>query len=150
VDRFTWAVVGGVLALVVGGLVVAAVTRSRAAPPDLSTPSGVVLAYALAEQRGDPQAAWDLLARSAQARGDHDRFLARAGNVGNDRTYLSTEDDRTDGDGASVVLVRTFPASNGLFSGYGFSNRTTVRLVREDDTWRISVPPDEFLLTAPR
>ena len=81
-DRFTWIVVGGVLGLVVVGLSAATFLRGREAPPDLNTPAGVVLAYALAERRGDPQTAWDLLAPSAQARIDHDRFLARAGSTG--------------------------------------------------------------------
>ena len=151
-DRFTWAVVGGVLALVVGGLVAATLVRGRERPPDLSTPSGVVLAYALAEQRGDGQTAWDLLATSAQARGDRDRFIAGATNNSNSgREYLTTEDERVEGDtAASVVLVRTYPASGGLFGSSGFSNRNTVRLVREGQAWRISVPPDDYLLNSGR
>src|SRR5258708_5733168 len=96
-DRFTWIVVGGVVSLVVVGLAVATFLRGREAPPDLNTPAGVVLAYALAERRGDPQTAWDLLAPAAQARTDHDRFLARAGRVGGgEREYLTTEDERID------------------------------------------------------
>ena len=51
-DRFTWTVVGGVVGLVVIGLAAATFARGREAPPDLTTPAGVVLAYALAEQRG--------------------------------------------------------------------------------------------------
>src|SRR5438309_923900 len=47
-DRFTIAVVGGVVALVVAGLVAAAVLRGHAPQPDLGTPSGIVLAYGLA------------------------------------------------------------------------------------------------------
>src|SRR5690348_9382385 len=75
-DRLTWPIVGGVLALVAAGLIAAAVTRDHTPPPDMSTPSGVVVAYASAEQRGDGSAAWNLLARSAQARGDRDHFIA--------------------------------------------------------------------------
>jgi hypothetical protein len=145
-DRFTWAIVVGVLALVAGGVVVAAVMRGREAPPDLSTPTGVVLAYAIAEQRGDPQTAWDLLATSVQARSDRDRFLARAANSSSTRAYLTSEDEHIEGDAASVVLVQTYPGSDGLFGGGGYSNRNTVRLVREASGWRISVPPDDYLL----
>src|SRR6185503_14471709 len=143
---FTWAVVGGVLALVVGGLVAAMLVRGRERPPDLNTPSGVVLAYALAEQRGDAQAAWDLLATSAQARGDRDRFIAGAANNGSSvREYLTTDDERLDGDNAaSVVLVKTYPPSGGLFSsGSSYSSRNFVRLARQGQSWRITVPPDE-------
>jgi hypothetical protein len=148
-DKFTVGVVGGVLALVAAALVAAVVIRRDTPPPDLTTPGGVVLAYALAEQRGDAQSAWDLLARSAQARGDHDRFLAAAGRGDSDREYLSIEDEQTDASGAGVVLVRTY-ASGGIFGRNSSSNRTTVRLVREDGDWRISVPPDEYVLSIPK
>src|SRR3979490_2287307 len=130
-DRLTWIVVGGVVGLVVVGLAAAAFGRGREAPPDLHTPGGVVLAYALAERRGDPQTAWDLLAPSAQARTDHDRFLARAGRVGGrDREYLTTEDERLDADGASVVLVQTTTGSGGLFGSHSYASRSTARLTR--------------------
>ncbi|HLZ25792.1 MAG TPA: hypothetical protein VKV73_00550 [Chloroflexota bacterium] len=149
-DRFTWLVVGGVVSLVVAGLAVAILLRGREAPPDLNTPAGVVLAYARAEARGDPQTAWDLLAPSAQARGDHDRFLARAGSAGGggDREYLTTEDVRIDANGASVVLVETSTGSGGLFGSSSYARRATVRLSREGADWRIVVPPDDYLLSA--
>jgi hypothetical protein len=150
-DRFTLAVVGGVLALVAAGLVTAATLRGQiGAQPDPGTPAGVVLAYALAEQRGDAQAAWDLLASSARQRADRDRFLARAGHAEPDNTYLSTEDQRIDGDTASVVLVQTYPGTGGILGRTSYTNRATVRLIREPAGWRITVPPDDFLLLAPR
>jgi hypothetical protein len=148
-DRFTWAIVGGVLALVVGGLVAAATIRGRETAPDLNTPSGVVLAYALAEQRGDGQAAWDLLAPSVQARANRDRFIARLGSHATDRAYLSVESERLEADGASVVLVRTYPGS-GILGGSSYNNRSTVRLGREPVGWRITAPPDEYLLLGAR
>jgi hypothetical protein len=147
-DRFTWFVVGGVLGLVVVGLTAAAVLRGRETAPDLNTPAGVVLAYALAEQRGDPQTAWDLLASSAQARADRDRFLARASSRGgSDREYLTTEDERLDADGASVVLVQTYAGSGGFFTRTSAASRSTVRLTRQGADWRIVVPPDDYLLS---
>jgi len=145
-DRSTLAVVGGVVGLVLAGLVAAAIVRGHAAQPDLSTPSGVVLAYAYAAERGDGQAAWDLLAAPVQARSNRDQFLARVGNRGSDREYVTTEDERIDADGASVVLVRTYPGSGSLFAGSGYSNRNTVRLAQETAGWRITVPPDPYVL----
>ena len=145
-DRFTVAVVAGVLVLIVAGLGVAAAVRGREQPPDLNAPGGVVLAYAQAEQRGDPAAAWDLLAPSAQARTTRDRFIARAGGDGSDRTYLSTEDLETDGDSARVALLRTYPGSGGLFGSRSYTQRSTVVLARGDTGWRITVPPDDYLL----
>lgn len=149
-DKFTLAVVGGVVGLVVAGLVVAAVLRGHTPEPDLGTPSGIVMAYALAEQRGDPQAAWDLLATSVQTTNSRDQFLARSGNRGNNREYLTTEDERIDADGASVVLVRTYPGSGGLLGGGSSTSRSTVRLTREGSAWRITVPPDPYVLFTPR
>jgi hypothetical protein len=143
-------VVGGVVGLVVIGLTAAALVRGHEAPPNLQTPGGVVLAYALAEQRGDPQTAWDLLATSAQARADHDRFLARATSRGRGESqYLTIEDERIDADGASVVLVQTTPGSRDFFSNSSYTNRTTVRLTRQGADWRIVVPPDDYMLSAP-
>jgi hypothetical protein len=142
-DRFTWIVVSGVVGLVIIGLAAATFVRGREAPPDLTTPAGVVLAYALAEQRGDPQAAWDLLAPSAQARTDHDRFVAR-GASGDVREYLSTENERRVVADASVVLVRTHANSGGLLGGESYTSRTTVLLTRQGADWRISVPPDDY------
>ena len=150
-DRFTFAVVGGVLALVAAGLVTAASLRGQVgSAPDLNTPAGVALAYAAAEQRGDAQAAWDLLAMSAQQRGDRERFLARAGHSQPDNAYLSTDEERVDGDTASVTLVETYPGSGGLLGRATYTNRVTIRLARESAGWRISVPPDDFLLVTPK
>lgn len=150
-DRFTFAVVGGVLALVAAGLVTAASLRGQVgSAPDLNTPAGVALAYAAAEQRGDAQAAWDLLAMSAQQRGDRERFLARAGHSQPDNAYLSTDEERVDGDTASVTLVETYPGSGGLLGRATYTNRVTIRLARESAGWRITVPPDDFLLIGPK
>jgi hypothetical protein len=144
-NRFTWIVVAGVLGLVVGALAVATVRPRDQAPPDLSTASGVVLAYCLAEQRGDAQAAWNLVAASAQARSDRDRFTARVGSGGTDRELLTTEDEHVDADTATVVLVRTSPGSGGIFGNTTYTTRSTVPLVRQDGNWRITVPPDDYL-----
>jgi hypothetical protein len=147
-DRFTALVVGGVVALVLAGLAVAATSRGREAPPDLSSPAGVVLAYAQAELRGDGQTAWDLLAGSTRARADRERFIARVGSAeGSARQYLSTESVQLDPDGtASVTLIRTVPSSGGLFSNSSYSSRSVVRLAQEGGAWRITVPPDDFAL----
>lgn len=143
-DRFTYALAAGVLALVVGGLATAVAVRGRSAPPDLSTPGGVVLAYAAAEQRGDRLAAWNLLDPSLQARNNRDAFLA--GPSDDDRAYLTIEDERIEADGATVVLVRTYPSAGSVFDGGGYSSRSTVRLARQGADWRITAPPDRYRL----
>jgi hypothetical protein len=145
-DRFSLAIAGGVVALVAAGLVAAAVLRNQ--PPDVNTPSGVVLAYASAEERGDGQTAWNLLAASTQSRADRDRFIAGV-NRTNSSEYVSTESEQIDRDGASVVLVRTYPGSGSIFGGSSYSTRSTVRLNREEAGWRITVPPDAYNLVSP-
>ena len=144
-DRFTIALTAGVLGLIAAGILVAASLRGREPVPDLTTPSGVTLAYALAEQRGDPESAWNLLARDVQANNRRDQFVLHADQHA-DRALLSTEQEAVDGQTASVVLVRTYPSTGGLFANSGYSNRSTVRLVREADGWRLSVPPDRWAL----
>jgi hypothetical protein len=129
----------------------AAATRGRGEPPDPSTPGGTVLAYALAEERGDGETAWGLLSTAVQQGADRQQYLLRVGGNGEpDNISFATEDERVDGDTASVVLVRTYVSSGGWFGTSDTqSTRTTVRLVREDAGWRLSVPPDSYLLTKP-
>jgi hypothetical protein len=43
-------------------------------------------------------------------------------------------------------MVRTYPSSGGLFGGSGYTSRNTVRLVSEPSGWRITVPPDPYVL----
>ncbi|MDQ6674973.1 MAG: hypothetical protein M3069_30265 [Chloroflexota bacterium] len=152
-DRFTSIVVAGVLGLVALGLAVAVLFRGHQPTPDLSSPSGVVLAYVLAEQRQDPQSAWDLLAPSAQARFDHDRFLALAGRRGGSdsstREYFTTQSEQITDDTATVVLVRTSVGSGGFFGSGSYSSTNTVSLTRQGADWRITIPPaDDYWLIA--
>lgn len=69
-DRFTWAVVAGVVGICVVALGSVLIPRVAERPPDLSSPDGVALAYALAIQKQDPDQAWALLA-SPEAAGPY-------------------------------------------------------------------------------
>jgi hypothetical protein len=141
----------GVLILVAVSIGVAILQPRTQPAPDLTTPEGVVLAYALAVQRGDPEAAWELLSSSARNQTTRERFLARAAGLSGTyaRARLSVEDVRVDGDAARVELVRTYRGESVPFpfgSGGTYHNRNTVRLVREEGMWRMSTPPEPFLL----
>ncbi len=149
-DRFTVGIVAGVLLLVVAAIGAAFVVRGRDTPPDLTTPSGVTLAFSEALRQGDAEAAWNLLAPSAQASTKRETFLVRAGTMrssSNDRTRLLVEDEKIEGDTATVELARVYRGDGGFFSlGESYSTRSTVRLQRVDGSWRITVPAEPFLL----
>jgi len=150
VTRFTWGIVIGVLALVAVALALAFAAPTRTQAPDLTTPEGVTLAFALALQQGDLDQAWALLAPSAQAQTTKDRFITRAEGFRStyQRARLTTNAATIDGDMARVDLVKSYPASGGLF-GLGdssYSNTSTTRLMRVNGEWRITTPPDPFLL----
>jgi hypothetical protein len=153
VTRFTWGIVVGVLVLVGVSIGLALVLPRTQPAPDLETPDGVALAYGLAMQRREPEAAWDLLSSEAQTRTTRERFISRASDIAGsyERARLSVEDTRVTGDTARVELVRTYSGSGGPFGlGSGTnSNRSTINLVREQQGWRISSPPESFLLERP-
>lgn len=151
-DKLTIGVAAGVLVLVAAGLATASVLRAHSAPPDLTTPHGVVLAYAAAEDRADGVAAWNLLAMATQTRTDRDEYLARVGRSMPRGTgeYVTTEDEQITGNEASVVLVRAYPGSGSIFGSQANASRATVRMIHEPDGWRITVPPDEYNLVQTR
>jgi hypothetical protein len=141
VNRFTVAIVVGVLALVTGSLVLALSFRDREPQPDLATPEGVTLAYALAVQRGDADVAWELLSPSARSQTTRDRFESRL-NYRDGRARLSVEHVHLDGDTARVDLVRTYaPTGSFPFGSSTYASHNTVRLTREPAGWRISTVP---------
>jgi hypothetical protein len=144
-DRFTWLVASAVLALVIGGVAAAALMRAHDPPPDLTTASGVVLAYAQAEQRGDSETAWELLATPVKERTGRERFLTRSHTFDDRGEYLTTENERDNGDLGTVTLVTTYPGSVGLWGRTSLSERQSVRLTREADGWRITEAPDSYL-----
>jgi hypothetical protein len=153
-DRFTGVIIAGVLALVVAGVVAAVAVRGRETPPDMGTPGGVTLAYMQALQRKDDEQAWSLLATSTRARTNRFQFQQNVSGWGggwgdrrDERARLILESEQVEGDRASVELVTQFPSSGGLLDFNGtYSTRSTVRLVREDGNWRITIPPYPYLL----
>jgi hypothetical protein len=147
-DRLTLGIGVGVILLVAIGIGVAVFAGRGQAPPDLSTPEGVTLAYEMDVQRGEADAAWGLLTAEARAGTTRQEFLARAaglrrgGDVG-----LSVENVRTDGDTAHLDLVRvqSTPGFLGLGGG-SFTSRSPVTMIRENNEWRISVPADPYVI----
>ncbi len=146
-DRFTWGIVVGAVLLVAVGLASVTLARRPVAPPDFSTPEGVVRAYVTALDSQHPEQAWDLLTTGARAGITRDEFIRRATIEGGPRyARVAVESAVVEGDTARVELARTFAGSGGLVGSADYTQRTTVRLERESGAWRISVPPDPYLL----
>lgn len=150
VDRFTWGIVAGAIALVVLGIGAVTLLQRAPAPPDLSDPEGVVRAYVLALDEGRPERAWDLLTTGARAGITRDEFIRRASAEGRPRdARVAIERTTVEGETARVELSRTYEVSGGLFGSSPYTSTSTVRLEREGGAWRISLPPDPYLLDRP-
>lgn len=152
-DRFTWAVAGGVVLL---GLMAvgAAILMRGAPPPDLSTPGGVATAYVLAIQSKHADEAWELLdspgavdppgrSNSASATPTKDDFRREVNNAYSDPNrrirLLGTEET---GDAARVDLEITRVSQAPVLLGGGSSSRTVnVSLKRSGNSWRITAAP---------
>jgi hypothetical protein len=149
-DRFTLGVVVGAVLLVIAAVVSVALLQGQSAAPDLSTPEGVVRAYYAALDQGRPEQAWDLLSSRAQAQTTRDDFIQRAISFRPGREQRVTIDSvEIVGDTANVNLSLTF-SGGGLFGGGSYSQTVRVRLDREGGQWRITVPPQPYLIDSPR
>ena len=152
IDRFTAAIVVVVLALIVVAIGVSIVARGREIIPDPATASGVTYQYLRALADGQPEQAWELLAAGVKTDNTREKFIAGAsqqyprGNESNNR--FAIEDERLIGSTATVQIIRYHGSGGGgLFNFGGDSTSTqTVRLVRESGTWRITQPPDAYML----
>ena len=156
-DRFTWAVVAGVVGLAIVALVSVTLIPAAQPPPDLSTPDGVVRAYVLALQNKQPDQAWDLLAPEALAgpgprgRMDRDNFRQQVLNAQRERNsrvrLLQTVVLQTVPETARVETEVVTGGSSpwGIFGG-SLTHPATFSLRREGDTWRITSTPDVWQL----
>jgi hypothetical protein len=149
-DRFTLGVVVGAVLLVIAAVVSVVLLQGQSAAPDLSTPEGVVRAYYAALDQGHPEQAWDLLSSRARAQTTRDEFIQRAISFRPGREQRVTIDSvEIVGDTANVNLSLT-SSGGGLLGGGSYSQTVRVRLDREDGQWRITVPPQPYLIDSPR
>jgi hypothetical protein len=146
-DRFTWGIVAGTLALVVAGIVVVLVVRRSPEPADLGTPEGTVRAYVEAIESGRPEQAWELLGDRQQADVGRDEFIRRAttGYRGGREGRVAIDAVELTGTTARVDLSRTYSGGGPpIFGPSTYTNRMTARLEQQRGAWRITVPPDEY------
>jgi hypothetical protein len=145
VDRFTWAFVGGAIAVCVLGIASTFYVRA-AASPSLDSPSGVVFAYLQAIHDHDADRAWGLLAPNATVGtapipeksfrasvsapapgGSYSRLMRIAGsNQNTDTASVSVEASSSEGLGVSDTRELTF------------------RLKKIDSAWKIDSAPSIF------
>jgi hypothetical protein len=147
-DRFTWGIAAGAAALVAAALISVIVLQRTAPPPDLSRPDGVVRAYVEALETGRPERAWDLLAESARRGVSRETFIQRATAIksGPQTARITIEEVVIEGNTARVELGHTYESSGGPFGSSVYTSRSVARLEREGGEWRITVPPEPYLL----
>lgn len=135
------AIGAGVIVLVALAIIVALVAGSpevEAFPP--GSPEATLQAYLQAVEDGDAEQAYDYLSSRAQSQmsfTDFQRFIGFGGIPRDARVRI----DRTqvDDDRATLYLVIEHFSGSGIdFNRYSYERE--VRLVREDDAWKIDEP----------
>lgn len=152
IDRFTAGIVAVVLALIVVAVGVSIVARGREIIPDPASPGGVAYLYMRAMADGLPEQAWDLLAAGTKAANSRDKFIARASQEfprgGESNSRFAIEDERIAGSIATLQVIRYYGSGGGGLFNFGGdgTSKQAVRLVQEGGVWRITQPPDAYLL----
>jgi hypothetical protein len=157
-DRFTWAFVGGAVAICL--LAIASVFFVRAAaPPSLATPQGVVAAYVQAVRNRDADGAWDLLAPGAAvgpvpsapgstgtSRDAFRRQMASLAQNSSTSSRIRVADNSITGDSARVSIELTVSSGGAFLFGGDYTRTLSFALKRVDGAWRIDSAPGLFEL----
>ena len=149
IDKFTWAVIGVVVLLLVAAVVTVNVTGGVGVQGQeylsLDKPEAPVYNAFLAFQRGDLTKAREQYSKEVftqLAKDSYDPFSGRAtsGNSGQRLRILKSEIVEDDPDRALVTFEQaTYNQGGGLFNaGSTWSREGTVEVVREDDGWKIN------------
>jgi len=151
VDRFTWGVSVGAVALIVAALAAVLLLQRAPAPVDLTTPEGVVRAYVQALDTSQPEDAWNLLGQRQQAEISRDEFVRRATTAYRSphNGRIAIESTTVEAMTARVEMSRTYSGGGGPFGIFGsssYNNRFTARLEQQSGRWRITVPPEDYLI----
>jgi hypothetical protein len=155
-DRWTWGLVAGIVAICAVALGAALVSRGAQTPPDLATPEGVAVTYILAIQNREPDQAWDMLTGPEAAAGP---FPGPRGEVLTRETFrqqvlnqprqnsrrLRLLGSSVSGDTAKVEVQLTYGSGSFLGGSPSANAQTrTFELKRQGATWRISAAPPVF------
>jgi hypothetical protein len=148
-DKFTWAVIGVVVLLLVAAVITVNRTGGAGVQPQeyksLGTPEAPVYNAFLAIQRGDVTKAREQYSKAVLADLDKDKnydpFSGRNISTGNSQRLriLKTEPAADDPKRALVSFVEDTYNQGGIFdSGSTYSRNATVEVVKEDDGWKIN------------
>jgi len=123
-----------VVAVIVIGAALVALTRSEPATLDPTTPEGTAQRYVQAVLDGDSITAEGLLLADSCDVGP--RYF------GNETVRARLIDTRTEGDTAIVNLGLSYSGGDPLFGGYSYEDQAQIRLRQTDDGWRVD--PDSW------
>lgn len=128
-----------VIALVVGGIVVALVTGRGELLPE-NSPEGVVQRYLLALEDEEYQEAYDYLTSDLRERCSLADFVRSAPSTRVRGNQVTLEDTQTFGDSALVTARITVFRPGDPFSPSEYSYDRTYQLEREAGQWRMAEP----------
>ncbi len=145
IDRFTLAIILGVLLLVIGAVITIVFSGGRAGQSaeylNEDTPEAVVHDAFLATVRNEPDVAMSHYSRDVLEDEDNVRFRERFNYYDSGRSSrrlrILDVDISEDGDEAYVTVAIDNFRQGGLFDSGTSTYRRTVPLVREDGAWKI-------------
>ncbi len=145
IDRFTLAIILGVLLLVIGAVITIVFSGGRAGQSaeylNEDTPEAVVHDAFLATVRNEPDVAMSHYSRDVLEDEDNVRFRERFNYYDSGRSSrrlrILNADISEDGDKAYVTVAIDNFHQGGLFDSGTSTYRRTIPLVREDDAWKI-------------
>lgn len=123
-----------VVAVIVVGAALVALTRSEPATLDPSSPEGTAQQYVQAVLDGDNATAQDLLLEDDCQPGP--RYF------GDETVRARLVDSQVDGEMATVEIELVFSGGNPLFGGYGYEDHAQIRLEMTEEGWRVG--PDSW------
>jgi hypothetical protein len=146
-DKFTWAVIGVVLLLLVAAVVTVNVTGGQGVEAQeyrtQDTPEAPVYNAFLALQRGDVTKAREQYSEAILEqfqKDNYDPFVGRTNSASSQRLrILKTELVPDDPDRALVTFMQDTYNQGGPFgAGSTWSREITVEVIREDGVWKIN------------
>ncbi|MEX2279891.1 MAG: hypothetical protein WEA76_07355 [Acidimicrobiia bacterium] len=123
-----------VVAVIVIGAALVALTRSEPATLDPTTPEGTAQRYVQAILDGDNATAESLLTEEDCEVG--------FGYYSDQTVRARLVDSTVDGDTATVEVELVFSGGDPLFGGYGYEDRAQIQLDQVDGTWLVD--PDSW------